>query len=152
VWLGHSSPCPAQICCMSQSSLTRRLTMSVFLNTRRITESQNHRMFGVGRDLCGSPSPTPCPSRVTQSRLHRTLSRWVLDISREGDSTASLGSLFQCSITLRMKKFFLMFRWKSLSPQLWGYAYRPPHFRGNWVKAGANLLKMHVLSMSLYLL
>ena len=22
--------------------------------------SQNHRMFGVGRDLCGSPSPTPC--------------------------------------------------------------------------------------------
>jgi len=23
------------------------------------TESQNHRMVGVGRDLCGSPSPTP---------------------------------------------------------------------------------------------
>jgi len=23
-----------------------------------VTESQNHRMFGVGRDLCGSPSPT----------------------------------------------------------------------------------------------
>jgi len=22
--------------------------------------SQNHRMFGVGRDLCGSSSPTPC--------------------------------------------------------------------------------------------
>ena len=22
--------------------------------------SQNHRMVGVGRDLCGSPSPTPC--------------------------------------------------------------------------------------------
>jgi len=33
-----------------------------------------------------------------------------LNISREGDSTASLGSLFQCSITLRGKKFFLMFR------------------------------------------
>jgi len=27
------------------------------------------RMVGVGRDLCGSPSPTPCPSRVTYSRL-----------------------------------------------------------------------------------
>ena len=38
--------------------------------------SQNPRMVGVGRDLWGSPSPTPCPSRVTQSRLHRTLSRW----------------------------------------------------------------------------
>jgi len=24
----------------------------------RITESQNHRMVGVGRDLCGSSSPT----------------------------------------------------------------------------------------------
>ena len=61
------------------------------------TESQNHRMFGVGRDLCGSPSPTPCPSRVTESRLHRTAARRGWNISREGDSTASLGSLFQGS-------------------------------------------------------
>jgi len=29
----------------------------------RITESQNHRMVGVGRDLCGSPSPTPLPKQ-----------------------------------------------------------------------------------------
>jgi len=50
-----------------------------------------------------------CRSRVTYSRLHRTLSRWVLNISRDGDSTTSLGSLFQCSVTLRGKKFFLMF-------------------------------------------
>jgi len=48
--------------------------------------SQNHRMFGVGRDLCGSSSPNPCRSRVTQSRLHRTLSRRVLNISRAGIS------------------------------------------------------------------
>jgi len=38
---------------------------------------------GVGRDLCGSPSPTPCPSRVTQSRLHSPASRRVWNISRE---------------------------------------------------------------------
>ena len=25
--------------------------------------SQKHRMFGVGRDLCGSPSPTPLPKQ-----------------------------------------------------------------------------------------
>ena len=25
--------------------------------------SQNHRMFGVGRDLCGSPSPSPLPKQ-----------------------------------------------------------------------------------------
>jgi len=56
----------------------------------RITESQKHRMVGVGRDLCGSPSPIPCPSRVTQSRLHRTVARRGWNISREGDSTTSL--------------------------------------------------------------
>jgi len=48
----------------------------------------------------------PCRSRVTYSRLHRILSRRVLNISREGDSTTSLGSLFQCSVTLRGKTFF----------------------------------------------
>ena len=80
----------------------------------QFTESQNHSMVGVGSDLCGSSSPTPCQSRVTYSRLHRTLSRWVLNISREGDATTSLGNLFQCSITLRGKKFFLMFRWNFL--------------------------------------
>ena len=37
------------------------------------------------------------------------MSRWVLNISREGDSTISLGSLFQCSVTLTVKNFFLMF-------------------------------------------
>jgi len=28
-----------------------------------ITESQNHRMVGVGRDLCGSSSPTFLPKQ-----------------------------------------------------------------------------------------
>ena len=58
-----------------------------------LNQSQHHRMVGVGRDLCGSPSPTPCRSRVAYSRLHRTLSRRVWNISREGDSTTSLGSM-----------------------------------------------------------
>ena len=51
-----------------------------------------------------------CQSRVIYSRLHRTLSRQIFNISREGDSTTSLGSLFQGSVTLRVKRFFLMFR------------------------------------------
>jgi len=84
------------------------------LGSSSLIAQENHRMVGVGRDLCGSPSPTPCQSRVTQSRLHRTLFRRVLNISREGDSTASLGSLGQGSVTLRGKKFFLMFRWNFL--------------------------------------
>jgi len=37
-----------------------------------------------------------------------------LNISREGDSATSLGSLFQCSVTLRGKKFFPMCRWNFL--------------------------------------
>ena len=61
---------------------------------------------------------SPCQSRVTQSRLHRTLSRQVLNISREGDSTAPLGSLFQGSVTLRVKKFFLMYRSQKLDYSL----------------------------------
>jgi len=37
------------------------------------TGSQNHRMFGVGRDLCGSPSPTPLPKQghPEQAAQHR---------------------------------------------------------------------------------
>ena len=45
----------------------------------------------------GHPVQPPCRIRVTYSRLHRTSSRRVLSISREGESTTSLGSLFQCS-------------------------------------------------------
>ena len=78
-------------------------------------------MVRVGRDHCGSPSPTPCPSRVTQSRLHSTVSRRVLNVSREGDSTAPLGSLGQGSITFRVKKFFLVFRRNATST-----CWKPP--------------------------
>ena len=59
-----------------------------------VFSSQNHSMAGVGRALWGSPSPTPCQSRVTHSRLHRTASRRVWNISREGDCTTSLVNLF----------------------------------------------------------
>ena len=64
-------------------------------NFHRITECSRLEGTSVGRLV--QPS---CRSRVTYSRLHRTLSRRVLNISREGDSTTSLGSLFQCSVTL----------------------------------------------------
>lgn len=37
------------------------------------------------------------------------MSKQVLSISTEGESTASLGGLFQWPITLKVKEFFLMF-------------------------------------------
>ena len=45
------------------------------------SQSQNHRMVGVGRDLCGSSSPTPLPKqghlqyhRITESQNHTQMS------------------------------------------------------------------------------
>ena len=71
----------------------------------RITECSGLEVTSVGH-----PVQPPCRSRVTYSRLHRNSSRRGLNISREGDSTTSPGNLFQGSVTLRGKKFFLMFR------------------------------------------
>ena len=71
--------------------------------------SQNHRIVGIGRDLCGSSSPTPLPK---QGHLQQA----VEDLVQAGLEClllwrySSLGSLFQGSVTLRGKKFFLMFR------------------------------------------
>lgn len=45
--------------------------------------------------------------QVPCSRLHRRASRGIFNISREGDPTAPLGSLFQCSATLKVRSSFL---------------------------------------------
>ena len=42
--------------------------MSREVVTNEVTESQNHRMVVVGRDLCGSSSPTLLPK---QGRLQQ---------------------------------------------------------------------------------
>lgn len=69
--------------------------------------SGNHRTVEARRDLWRSSSPNPYSSRVPQSPLPSIMS-W--NISRERDSTTSLRSLFQSSVTLIVKMFFLMFR------------------------------------------
>jgi len=67
----------------------------------------NHRIVGAGRNLWRSLVSTFLLKQVPQSRLHRKASGG-LNISREGDSTTSLGSLSQGSVTLTVKKFFLI--------------------------------------------
>lgn len=76
---------------------------------REHIEAQNYRITRAGWDLWRSSSPTPL-KQFPDSRLlgYRKASKHVLHISKEGDSTTSL---FQFSITLNVKKFFLMFRW-----------------------------------------
>ena len=53
----------------------------------------------------------PLLSRATYSWLSRAMSRWLLNISKDRDSTTSPSSLCQCSVTLTVEKSFLMFRW-----------------------------------------
>jgi len=70
-------------------------------------------MVGVGRDFCGSSSPTPMPKQIlleqaAQDRIQAYFE--YLQISRDGNPTIPLGSLFQCSFTLTVKKCFLIFR------------------------------------------
>lgn len=69
-----------------------------------ITESESPNCRGW-MDLWRC-SPTCLQNQVPCNRLHRKVSRQVLSISRDRDSTTSLRSLFQCSINLRVKETF----------------------------------------------
>ena len=73
-----------------------------------------HRIIRVGRGLWRPSSPTPLLKQAPYSRSHRQASRWILNISRQGDSTTSLGRLFQSTTTLAAKKLFLVLLWNFL--------------------------------------
>jgi len=68
-------------------------------------------MAGVGRDLCGSSSPTLLPKQGHLQQAAQDLAQAGFQYLQRRRLHTSLGSLFQCSVTLRVKKFFLMFRW-----------------------------------------
>lgn len=61
--------------------------------------SQIHRIMRVGRDFWRPPSPTPLLKKIPNRMLHRKASRWAMNISWKGNSSNSMGSLFQCSVT-----------------------------------------------------
>lgn len=70
-----------------------------------------------------------CWSRFPYSMLFRNVSRLLWSISRDTDTTTSLGILFQCWVTLRVK-FLLTFRWNFLGSSfchcLLSYCLAPP--------------------------
>jgi len=71
---------------LSANRVTRKLlkqssSVARAANSCLFKVSQNHRMVGVGRDLCGLSSPTPLPKQghLWQSQNHRSL---ALDIEQ----------------------------------------------------------------------
>ena len=59
------------------------------------SKSQNHRGWKGPREIT---QRNHLLEQVPYSRLHRKMPKQVLNISREEDSTASMGSLFQGSV------------------------------------------------------
>lgn len=66
-------------------------------------EPQNHRMVEVERDLWRSSGPNPLIQKGHPQSTAQDTSRWLLNISRHGDSTI-LGNLCPCSVTFTVKE------------------------------------------------
>jgi len=56
------------MCFIQQNFITHRLELFFLVNVfKSITESQNHRIVGVGRDLCGSSNPALLTEALEQA-------------------------------------------------------------------------------------
>lgn len=61
---------------------------------------QNHRMADLEGTSGHHLVQSQCPNRVTWSQLPRTVSRQLLNISKDENSMNSLGNLCQCPVIL----------------------------------------------------
>ena len=94
------------------------------------TSFQNPRMAEAGRAL-GIPQAHPISSRATQSKMHRTTARWLLEISME-ETPQPLGSLCQCFVTHTTQKC----SWCSEGASCVGYSQEPCWSHGQGTCAG----------------
>lgn len=84
----------------------------------QVAISQDHRKVEVGRNLQILPGSALllAQSSINQNGLLRILSRWILTISKDEDTTTSPIKLFQCltslgekNISLMLKRIFMYF-------------------------------------------
>lgn len=78
-----------------------------FRNTLLIIRIKHYRTTVVRRDPWMSPVQPPSQSTFSWRRLLRAMSWWVLNLSKDGDSTASLRNVLWCLTTLVGVGFFL---------------------------------------------
>lgn len=70
------------------------------------------RRVGAGRDLWRSSSPSPCQGLALE-RVHRSAQGGFCILAGK-ENQQPLHSLLQCSVTLKVSQFFLIFSWKFL--------------------------------------
>ena len=81
-------------------------------------KSQNCRGWKEPQEIRTNP-----PAKAgSYNRLHRKMSIWVSSISIEGNSTTSVGNLFQCSITLTSCMFVWNFKFSIFRPLLFVFS------------------------------
>lgn len=100
------SCCYYWLCCSENSdSMHERVlvTVRIYLVLAHVCliccPDSYHRMAVIGKDLWRWAGPAPCSSKATRCWLPRSMPRQLLNDSEDGDSTASLGTLLQCSVT-----------------------------------------------------
>ena len=104
----YQPPPQSVVSCDVRPNFSGRRALHHPVESLSTTASQG--LEGTSRDHWVQPPAKAVPYKG----LHRLASRWVLNISIEGDSTTSLGSLFLCSVSLTVKMFFHMFVWHFL--------------------------------------
>lgn len=81
------------------------------VSPRKFYQRISYRMAGVGREIWRSSCPTSLLQQFQLEQVAQDQFQVCLKYLQRSNSTTSPGSLFQCSLILKEKDFFLIFRW-----------------------------------------